>query len=387
MSDLRRRLERIDVPDEHDARVRAWQIVRASFAEREPRARRRAQWRPALVFAVVTAVVAGALSSPGRAFIDSVREAIGVEDASPALFELPAEGNVLVTSARGAWVVQPDGSKRLLGRYREASWSPFGRYVVVSRANELAALDPESGDLRWSLARPAVRHARWGGSRTDTRIAYLSGTTLRVVSGDGDPDRLLARGVADVAPAWRPGAGHVLVYASAAGGLRAVEADTGRLRWRAPGIGRVSTLEWSRDGRRLLVRGPRSLRVLGTDGRLRLDLLGEEAAPVVAAALAPSSRSLAFVQRTAGRSTLWIIPRLRPDGSAARRVFAGAGRFTDVAWSPDGSWLLLAWRNADQWIFIRSSGVRRLEAVSSIARQFRAPAFPRVEGWCCAEER
>ena len=386
MNELRRRLERIDVPDEHGARERAWAVVSAAFAEREPAARPRRLWRPALAFAAFAALVSGTLSPPGRALIDSVREAIGVRDAAPALFGLPTGGRVLVTSARGAWVVQPDGSRRLLGRYRDASWSPFGRYVVASRANELVALDPVDGELRWSLARPAVRHPRWGGTRTDTRIAYLSGATLRLVAGDGDPDRLLARRVADVAPAWRPGAGHVLVYATADGELRAVEADTGRVRWRTPGLGRISALEWSRDGSRLLVRGPRSLRVLGADGRVRLDLLGREAAPVVAAVLSPDGRSLAFVQRAAGRSILWMIPRLRPDGSAAREVFAGAGRFTDVAWSPDGGWLLLAWRDADQWIFVRSSGVRRLEAVSAIGHQFRSAAFPRVEGWCCAGE-
>ena len=166
--------------------------------------------------------------------------------------------------------------------------------------------------------------------------------------------------------------------------MRAVVADTGRTLWRTPGLGPVSALEWSSDGRSLLVRGPRTLRVLGADGRVRFDLLGEGAAPVTAAALAPGGRSLAFVQRAAGRSTLWIVPRLRPDGSAARRVFSGAGRFDGVAWSPDGAWLLLAWRDADQWLFLRSSGVRRLEAVSGISRQLRAPAFPRLEGWCCA---
>ena len=385
MNELRRALERIEVPDEHEARVRAWGVVEAAFAERERVPQSRRLWRPALAFAAVAVVVAGALSPPGRALIDSVREAVGVEEAAPALFELPDGGRVLVTSARGAWVVRPDGSKRLLGRYREAAWSPFGRYVVAARANELAALDPESGELRWTLAQSAVRHPRWGGTRTDTRIAYLSGSTLRVVSGDGSPYRLLARRVADVAPAWRPGAGHVLVYALSAGGVGALVADTGRVRWRAPDLGRVSALEWSRDGRRLLVRGPRSLRVLDADGNAGLDLLGAEAAPVVAAAFAPEGDALAFVQRAAGRSSLWMVPRLRPDASAARRVFSGAGRFTDVAWSPDGAWLLLAWRDADQWLFVRSSGVRRLEAVSSISPQFRATAFPRVEGWCCAD--
>jgi hypothetical protein len=383
VKDLRRRLERIDVPEEHEARVRAWEVVSAAFAEREPVPRQRRLWRPALAAAVVAAVVAGALSPPGRALIDSVREAIGVEESAPALFELPGGGRTLVTSARGVWVVRPDGSKRLLGRYREASWSPFGRFVVAARANELVALEP-GGKLRWSLARPAVRRPRWGGTTADTRIAYLSGSTLRVVAGDGDPDRLVARRVADVAPAWRPGRVHVLAYATADFGLRAVDADSGRTLWRVPARGRITALEWSRDGQRLLVRGPRSLRVLGANGELRFDLLGAGAAPVVAAALAPSGRSLAFVQRAAGRSTLWIVPRLAPDASAARRVFAGAGRFTDVAWSPDGGWLLLAWRDADQWLFIRSSGVRRLEAVSSISRQFRAPGFPRLEGWCCA---
>ena len=34
-----------------------------------------------------------------------------------------------------------DGSKRLLGGYREASWSPFGHFVVAARPNELVALE------------------------------------------------------------------------------------------------------------------------------------------------------------------------------------------------------------------------------------------------------
>jgi hypothetical protein len=380
--ELRRRLEHVEIPDEHDARVRAWELVQAAFAERERIPRSRARLRPAIALAALVALVAGALSPPGRALIETVRETIGVEEAAPALFELPARGRLLVTSARGAWVVRQDGSKRLLGRYREAGWSPHGRYVVAARANELAALDPENGELRWSLAKPDVRYPRWQGSRTDTRIAYLSGSTLRVVPGDGTGDRLVASSVARVAPAWRPGPGHVLVYAVGTE-IRAIAADTGRRLW-SRRVGRVSALDWSLDGSSLLVRGPRRLVVLGPDGRLRLDLLGAVAAPVVAAALSPRGSSLAFVQRARGRSTLWVVPRLRPDGSAARRVFSGAGRFTDVEWSPDGRWLLLAWRDADQWVFLRSAGVHRLEAVSAISRQFRSRGFPALGGWCCA---
>ena len=97
----------------------------------------------------------------------------------------------------------------------------------------------------------------------------------------------------------------------------------------------------------------------------------------------PNGRSLAFVQRTAGRSFLWVVPRLAPDASAARRVFSGVGSFTDLEWSPDGRWLLVGWRDADQWVFIRSARVRKIEAVSGIRSQFDSTRFPSVSGWCC----
>ncbi len=69
-------------------------------------------------------------------------------------------------------------------------------------------------------------------------------------------------------------------------------------------------------------------------------------------------------------------------------LFSGVGRFSDLAWSPDGRWLLVAWPDADQFLFIRTPGVRKIVAVSNIAREFdpgrpgRA-TFPEVIGWCC----
>jgi hypothetical protein len=65
-------------------------------------------------------------------------------------------------------------------------------------------------------------------------------------------------------------------------------------------------------------------------------------------------------------------------------LFAGAGRFAGLAWSPNGRWALVGWPAADQWVFVRSRGAQRLQAVSSVARQFRSAEFPRLEGWCCA---
>ena len=219
---------RLDVPVPEGAEERAWQIVRAAYEERVPAPRERKVWRPVVVLAAA-AVAAGAIASPpGQAVLDSIREAVGVERAQPALFSLPTAGRLLVESADGVWVVQADGSKRRLGDWREASWSPFGRFVVVARANELAAVEPD-GDVHWSIARPKVRFPRWAGDRIDTRIAYLSGTSLRVVAGDGTGDRLLRRNVATVPPAWLPGEGFRLAYTDRAGRTVVVDADTGRV--------------------------------------------------------------------------------------------------------------------------------------------------------------
>jgi hypothetical protein len=220
---VKRELERVQIPDEHAARERSRAIVSAAFAEREPQPQRRS-WKPAAVVALAVVIVAGLLSPPGRAVLDEIREVVGVEGGAPALFALPAPGRLLVTADSGVWVVDEDGSKRLLGDYREASWSPFGRFVVAARPNELVALEPD-GTVRWSLARPDVRLPRWGGTRTDTRIAYFSHGDLHVVGGDGKGDRLLDAGAALRAPVWRPG--NVLVYERRGDAPRAVDVDTG----------------------------------------------------------------------------------------------------------------------------------------------------------------
>jgi Tol biopolymer transport system component len=341
---------------------------------------RRTNLRPALAAIAFAAIVAAAFTSPGRAVVDRVRDAIGVDGAEQTLFSLPAPGRLLVASDGGAWVVAADGGKRRLGDYDEASWSPFGRFVVATRHDEIAALDP-SGETQWKLARPRARFARWGGSRTDTRIAYLSGRELRVVAGDGEGDRRFAASVAAVAPAWRPLALHVLAYA-ADGRVIVADAASRRRLW-SRRVADVRGIEWSRDGTRLLVRGQRSLRVFRANGSVEFELLREvdDGAPLTAAAFSPSGLSVAFVARTVSRSHVWLIPRLRPDASAAREVFSGPGAFTDLAWSPDGRWVLAAWRDADQWLFLSSGERRQVRAVANVRRQFESERFPRIGGW------
>ncbi len=321
--ELRRALERVEVPEEHDARERAWPLVRSAWAEREPQPRR-FPLRALVALAAVLALVGAALSPPGRAVIDEVRDAIGVENAAPALFSLPAEGRLLVVSGRGVWIVHEDGSKRLLGRYREASWSPNGLFVVAARANELVALDPE-GELRWSLPRRAVRLPRWGGTRTDTRIAYLSGSTLRVVAGDSSGDRALADGVAAVAPAWRPGGGpHVLAFVSRTGEVNVYDVDRKERYWRSAPVADPVALAWSPDGSRLTAVSRDRVSVFRWNSRVPVS--SRRVPGVVRAALAPDG-SMALVVRRGGRSEVRV---------SGRVIFAGPGRFTDLAWSPDG---------------------------------------------------
>jgi hypothetical protein len=99
---------------------------------------------------------------------------------------------------------------------------------------------------------------------------------------------------------------------------------------------------------------------------------------IAAAAFAPRSHRVAVVR--AQEVLVLDADRL---SRSPRRLFAGAGGFTDLAWSPDGRWLLVAWENADQWLFLRTSG-RRVLAVGSIAEQFGGGSFPHLGGWCCA---
>jgi hypothetical protein len=373
---VRHDLERIEIPDEHGARERAWTVVRSAFEEREAVPRPRSRLVPMVVAAAVAVAVAAAVSSPGRAVLDDVRDAVlptRVERAQPALFSLPAPGQVLAVSDEGAWIVRRDGSRRLLGSYRESSWSPFGRFVVASRRNELAALEPD-GDVRWSLSRPDVRFPRWGGTSADTRVAYLGDGHLRVVAGDGTDDHRLARRAADVPVAWRPGSAHVLAYVREDGFLRVVDADRGTVLLKTPARG-ATHLEWVAD--RLLAVSPREVRLFDDSGRVVLRRAGRYST----AALSPRAQALALVRLEGDAGIVEVVGRR---GGRARRLFAGGGRFSELAWSPDGRWLLVGWPTADQWLFVRATGPPRIQSVSNVSAQLRSQTFPRIEGWCCA---
>jgi WD40 repeat protein len=356
---------------------------------------------------LLLAVALLAVTPAGGAITDFIGDRIGgvegEQPSQPALISLPSGGEVLVNSAHGPWIVKADGSRRLLGNYDDASWSPHGLYVIATSDRQLTALTTE-GDVRWSLARArAVSLPRW--SPSGFRVAYLSGSSLRVVNGDGSGDHLLAMQAGHVAPAWRPGHRNLIAFADRRGRVELRDADRGTRLWsRSFPAGLPIQLVWSADGERLLVLGRGSLRIFSARGDLINEIpLSETLLPRRTGAYAAFARHghvfALILPTTTGRQTKVVLlradraaaaPALSPTPSPApqRRLFAGPGKLTGLAWSPDGEWLLVAWRSANQWLFLRPEGGQRIVAVSDIARQFNPGGqgeggFPSISGWCC----
>jgi hypothetical protein len=356
-------------PDEQRARERSWEVVRTAYQSREPVTWPRRHARPLAAGALVAAAVAAVLSPPGRSVVHSLRKAVGVEHAQTELFSLPAPGRLLVSGRGGTWIVNGDGSRRRLGSYRDAAFSPHGLFVAATKPNELVALDPK-GNVRWALARRSPRFPAWTGTRTDTRIAYLAGGGLHVVAGDGTADQVIGP-ASRVAPAWRPGPGRVLAYSN---GRRALvyDVDSGRVLLRTP-AGAPDKLAWSDDGRLLLVFRPYGLRVYDARGRVVLQDDPSDATHDADAVFAPGTHRLVIIRVHGLASDVFT-------GRSGRLLFRGSGVLRQLAFSPGGRWLLVTWPTANQWVFVRTKP-RKIVGASRISAQFGG--FPRSTSWCC----
>jgi hypothetical protein len=394
---LRTMLREEPLPGAADAERRGLALLERAYAERRP-ANRPVLPRLAVALAAAALLAALLLSPAGAAVRNWIGDVFtaGVRNAQPALTEVPGGGRLLVQSPRGPWVVQPDGSRRLLGRYNEASWSPHGLFVAGASGRTLSAIEPD-GTPHWSIsAAGPVSDPRW--SPSGFRIAYRVERSLRVIRADGTEDRLLGP-AAPVAPAWFPLGTHLLAYVDAARRLRVVEVDTARTLAAAPTSPGITAVGWSADGSALLEHSPHGLWLR----HLRLDKLADSVtlgkaqrvplpagAVMRAVAFAPHRRTIAaLVERHGGagapRSEALLID---PNGGPPRRLFAVSGHLNQLAWSPDNSRLLLAWPAADQWLFLPTGGRGHLQAIGNISSVFspglrdQAP-FPRIEGWCC----
>ncbi|MEZ5078509.1 MAG: hypothetical protein R2725_13825 [Solirubrobacterales bacterium] len=401
---LRELLAGVEVPAAAAAERRGRAVVEAAFAERlaagAPRRSRPARLpRLAIGVALATLVAALLLSPAGAAVRDWVGEVF--DGGGTGLREIPGGGRLLVQSEGGPWVVAADGSRRLLGNYEEATWSPHGLFLAVVSGRTLTAVEP-NGTPRWSLtaARP-VRGPRWSPSGYE--IAYRSGSSLRVTGADNTGDRRIAARVAAVSPAWSPLRAPQLAYLGADGRLRIAASANGEVLAMAPALPALAAIEWSEldAGYGLLLEvGAAALRVRQTVvGKLagatilgpprRLALPGG-AVELRDAALSPDGRAVAALVLVDGprgaRSAVRLIDTR--DGTSHRLYSVAGDGLAELAWSPDGSHLLVAAPRRDEWLFLRR-GPHEGRSFDGIAAAFSpgrvANAFPTVEGWCCRE--
>jgi hypothetical protein len=386
--ELRRRLEAVRVPGEEEAADRAWLLVRAAYEERE-----RVHWttsrrRPLLVLVAAGALVIAALTPPGMAVVDRVRDAVGREEPQPALVRLPAAGRLLVETEAGPWVVNEDGSKRLLGDYSGASWSPRGLFVVATSRQRLTTLEPAGGQVRWTLPRSSTG-ARWSGGGGDTRIAYLSGRALHVVAGDGSPDFVLAPQVAPVPPAWK-GDTHILAYAGVDKRVHVVAVDSRKALWRTPRIQGIRGVDFGPRGR-LVVITERNAALYGRRGLIRLAATDLPPRNVVLGAVAVGADEVVYAEYDHAADTTALVRAACFAPGPCRligpsRIFQGGGRVRDLTLSPDGRWLAATWPAAEQFLFFPLGHPGRVRSVPYVASEFEPDSplmgtFPRLAGW------
>jgi hypothetical protein len=396
---LATRLRDIPVPGEDEAAERAWTRIAAEPLDRSTRAPRFAPGRPrvraprrlrlaplGLALAIMAALVVGALTPPGEAVADWLRRAVErpkpAAKPAPGPLALPAGGAVLVRAPSGLWIVDADGDRHGLGRWEAASWSPSGRFVAAVHGQRLAALD-RRGRIRWSLTRPfALAQPAWSPDRF--HVAYRSANGLRVVAGDGTGDRFVAGGLGPAAPAWQPGPQPVVTWADRRGRVRAADAATARELWSTASGPAVRFLSWSADGSRLAAVSARAVRFYDARGRLLRRLRLPAGTTADAAAFSRQGALLALALHDARRDFSQVVTT-SPGASTLRPLFGGRGRIGGLVYSPPGGWLLVAWRGADEWVFLRTPAADRVKTVGGVTRRLEpgASAYPQVLGWCC----
>jgi Tol biopolymer transport system component len=338
--------------------------------------------------AAFAAILVVALTPAGATVGRVISNAIAPPPARPML-SLPTGGKLLVSGAGGTWIVAPDGTRSRVGSWRQGSWSPHARYVVVASRDRIAAVT-QGGEVKWELSRRAVSDPSWFAP-SGFRVAYRSGSSLRVVAGDGTGDRLLATGVASVTPAWRPGHAYQLAYVRD-GRVVLRGADSRRVFWTRP-AGSAIKLQWSADGSRLLLLTRDAARVLSSSGQTQTTIRLGGADRLISGSISPNGRTIALVRRQGVQ-----IARLSAasDARAARLANALPGTgIRQVSWSPDSRWLLISWPTANEWVFLATGDKPRLRATSRIAERFGQPGtsrpphraqssvLPQLDGWCC----
>ena len=159
----------------------------------------------AAAVAVAVAAGAGALAATGNLHVRLGEEQPRPKPAPPHL-QVPrgTHGIALVAGGR-LWLVTRGGLRIEDLPVSTAELSPRALYAAVGIGSSLVALAP-GGRKAWSHdAGGRVVAAAW--SPDGLKIAYVvsrnGSNAVRLIEGDGDNDRSLARAVAPVRPVWR----------------------------------------------------------------------------------------------------------------------------------------------------------------------------------------
>src|SRR5919201_900273 len=148
---------------------------------------------------------AAALAATGN-----LRVAIGAKQktapAVPSRLPVPPGAPGIAVVAGGKLWVAAQRGLRIEGMpVTTAELSPRALYAVVGIGSSLVTLAP--GNRRPWVHETDGRVAAAAWSPDGLKIAYVvagrAGNTLRLIEGDGAPDRLLVRGVSASKPSWR----------------------------------------------------------------------------------------------------------------------------------------------------------------------------------------
>jgi hypothetical protein len=169
-------------------------------------------------------------------------------------------------------------------------------------------------------------------------------------------------------------------------GLATVAPDSGEWQKFIEASDRVRV---SPDGRTVAFRKDRAVWTCASRGDLKPQKVADLDGVILVAGWSPDGKQiLVSAARGEGAKQPLESWRVNADGSGRDRLPVPETDFV-FDWSPDGAWLLIPWRTADEWLFVRPGPIKRIVAVDQVTRLFTPDAefpsqFPRLGGWCCS---
>jgi hypothetical protein len=170
-------------------------------------------WSRGLVLALVAVAFAIGAGAAALAATGNLRVAIGTRQQParpvPTRLSVPRGSHGLALVAGGKlWLATRNGLRIEGMPVSTAELSPRALYAVVGIGSSLVTLAPGNRRPWVHQTDGGVVAASW--SPDGLKIAYVvarrGGYELRLIEGDGSPDRLLVRRISAAKPSWRPDA-------------------------------------------------------------------------------------------------------------------------------------------------------------------------------------